>query len=170
MADEDRKIIVDEDWKGKVQREKEEALAKSQEPQEGQPAAGEEAGAVEDGGQPEDQAQPDLGDVDQNFMALMSSLVTQAMYALGMVPQEEGSNQVMVDLNASKQLVDILVMLKKKTEGNLTNDESRQLTEAISELQRVYVLRSQQVQEQTMKQAGMDPSNITQMDPNRFKQ
>lgn len=152
MADEDRKIIVDEDWKQRVQREKEEAQQRSAE-QTG--ASGAEETEAPAGDQQEQQA----ADADPHFMSLLGSLVTQTMFSLGMVPQE-GQDKVGVDINQAKQLIDMLIMLRSKTQGNLTDDESGQLNEAIGELQRVYVMRAQQVQEAQMKQAGVDPNNL----------
>ncbi len=152
MADEDRKIIVDEDWKQQVQREKEEAQRRLNE--QAASSADEAEAPAEEQQQSDEQA-----DADPHFMSLIGSLVTQSMFALGMVPQE-GQQQVAVDINQAKQLIDMLLMLRNKTQGNLTDDESGQLNEAIGELQRVYVMRAQQVQEAQMKQSGVDPNNL----------
>lgn len=153
MADEERKIITDEDWKARVQREKEEAQRKA-EAEKSQASGGEaESGTAGQEGQ-------GGGESDDLFMSLLGSLVTQAMYALGMVPQQEGQQQVQVDITTAKQLIDMLIMLRSKTQGNLTSEESSQLDEAISELQRVFVTRQKQVQEAKLKQSGVNPDDL----------
>jgi len=153
MADEERKIITDEDWKARVQREKEEAQRKA-EAEKSQASGGE----AQSGGS-EKEAQGG-GEGDDLFMSLLGSLVTQAMYALGMVPQQEGQQQVQVDITTAKQLIDMLLMLRNKTQGNLTSEESNQLNEAIGELQRVFVTRQKQVQEAKQKQSGVNPDDL----------
>lgn len=145
MADEEPKIIVDEDWKAQVQREKEQAEAKAEKA----PEAPEEA--------------PPEGADQANFVALVSSLATQCMFALGLIAPREGG-QVMVDIQGAKFLIDLLVVLRDKTKGNLTDEEEGAITEAISELQRAYVVRAQQVQEATLKEAGIDMNNLKNPD------
>lgn len=146
MAEEEPKIIVDEDWKAQVQREKEQAEAKAEE---AAPAQEEEALQ---------------GDAEQaNFIALVSSLATQCMFALGLIAPQEGG-QVMVDIQGAKFLIDLLVVLRDKTQGNLTAEEEGAITEAIAELQRAYVVRAQQVQEATLKEAGIDMTNLRNPD------
>lgn len=155
MSDEERKIITDEDWKARVQREKEEAQRKA----EAEKAQASEEGKAESSGPAGEEAQGG-GESGDLFMSLVGSLVTQAMYALGMVQQQEGQEQVQVDITTAKQLIDMLVMLRSKTQGNLTSDESSQLNEAISELQRVFVARQKQVQEAKLRQSGVNPEDL----------
>ncbi|MFO7774325.1 MAG: DUF1844 domain-containing protein [Candidatus Hydrogenedentota bacterium] len=155
MSDEERKIITDEDWKARVQREKEEAQRKA----EAEKAQASEEGKAESSGPAGEEAQGG-GESGDLFMSLVGSLVTQAMYALGMVQQQEGQEQVQVDITTAKQLIDMLVMLRSKTQGNLTSDESSQLNEAISELQRVFVARQKQVQEAKLRQSGVHPEDL----------
>ena len=148
MADDEKKIIIDEDWKAQVQREKEEAAKNTVEPQE-QPEAAEAAADLPgaDGAPP------------PPFMQLVQSLMVQGMYALGLIAPQD-SKQVMVNLNEAQMVIDMLTALREKTEGNLDPEESGQLAEALSELQRIYLVRAQQVQESTMRQAGIDPTNL----------
>lgn len=147
MADEEPKIFIDEDWKAQVQREKEQAAAP--------PPPGDVSAPTEDAVAPDEEA--------ANFIALVSSLATQCMFALGLIGQQEGG-QVMVDIQGAKFLIDLLLVLRDKTKGNLTNDEEGAIAEAISELQRAFVVRAQQVQEASMKEAGIDMSNLRNPD------
>jgi len=140
MADDEKKIIIDEDWKAQVQREKEQAQKVTEE--EG-PDAEEQAEAAQE---------------PTSFGALVQSLAAQCMFALGVIAPQ-GAEQVMVDIGQGKLFIDLLLMLRDKTKGNLTAEEEGLLTESISELQRIYVLRAQQAQEATLKNAGVDLNN-----------
>lgn len=149
MADEP-KIIVDEGWKARAQREKEEARKKAEEVQAQQPEAvdAEDADMEEDG-----QAQA------PTFLTLISSLTAQAMMALGvLVPRD--AKQVYIDLDGAKFSIDLLMMLREKTKGNLTPQEEGRMTATIAELQQVYVARVQQVQESQMQGTGIDPGKL----------
>jgi hypothetical protein len=149
MADEEKSIFIDEDWKAQVQKEKEEAAQKAETAEAEADNAGEGDEATGPGQQPE----------PGSFSGLVQSLATQAMLALGLIAPPD-QQQVMVDIVGAKYMIDTLDMLKEKTEGNLTEDESKQLTEVLAELQRFYVVRAQQVQEASLQQAGVDMNNI----------
>ncbi len=148
MSDEEPKIIIDEDWKSQVQKEREEA-AQTPDEEESTPVEGEP-------GQDAEEGMPEA-----SFNALVASLATQTMFALGVIA-EPGTQQVMVDLDQAKFTIDLLIMLKEKTEGNLSPEEEGHLQEALAELQRVYVARVQQMQEQAMKEAGVDLGSLKQ--------
>lgn len=143
MADEP-KIIIDEDWKSQVQREKEEA-EKAVTAQEGVVETDEEAG------QEPEEANP--------FMSLVHSLAAQCLLALGAIAPPD-AKQITVDIEQARYLVDTLMMLREKTKGNLTPEEEGFLTEALAELQRGYVVRAQQVQDAAFRNAGIDPKNL----------
>jgi hypothetical protein len=147
MADNEKKIFIDEDWKSQVQREKEELAAAAPAQPAEQPAA--DDGAVE--GEPGAEA--------SLFVHLMTDIATQALFALGLIAPE-GTKQVPVDLGQAKYLVDTLLMLREKTEGHRTDQETGELNAAIAELQRLFVARSQQLQEAAMKQSGVDLTNL----------
>jgi hypothetical protein len=49
------------------------------------------------------------------------------------------------DLGQAKHTIDILLMLRDKTRGNLTADEARLLQELLPQLQMAYVTASRQV-------------------------
>ena len=138
MPEEEPKIIIDEDWKARVEREREEAEK-----------------AAQKSGEESDEAPPEQ-DADPAFISLVTGLATQTMFMLGMMPDPE-SNEVTVDLVQAKHLVDALMMLREKTKRNLTPTEEGQLTEMVSELQRLYVLRAQQTQESALRNSGIQP-------------
>ena len=147
MSDEEKKIIIDEDWKAQVQKEREQAQKQPQE----EPAAEPEA--------PEAETEAEGAPPEASFDALVGSLATQTMFALGAIAPE-GQTQVTVNLDQAKFTLDMLEVLRKKTEGNLAPEEKANLDEAAAELQRLYVARVQQVQEQAMREAGIDMDNL----------
>lgn len=146
MAADDKKLFIDEDWKAQVQREREKALEEARAKQADEaPAAAVPGEDAEDG-------------EESLFLALVGSLTTQAMLMLGLIAPQ-GQKQVMVDLDQSKYLIDTLRTLRDKTRGNLTAEEDQQLAEAVAELERLFVMREQQVQQAALKQAGVDLDN-----------
>ncbi|MFA6187027.1 MAG: DUF1844 domain-containing protein [Phycisphaerae bacterium] len=120
MAEEkeqEKKIIIDEDWKNQAQKEKEALKEKQQEPVESQEAH---------------QLPP--GD----FNSLISLLATQAMFAMGFIATEEGKEPEK-NLPLAKFHIDMLEALETKTKGNLTEQESKLLTDALSQLRMGFV-------------------------------
>ena len=91
-------------------------------------------------------------------MALVQSLAAQCMLALGLIAPPD-AQQVTLDITQAKYVIDILLMLREKTKGNLSTEEARMLTDVVSDLQRAYVARAQQAQEAALKQSGIYPSN-----------
>jgi len=148
MSEEEPKIIIDEGWKAQVQREKEMA---TQAPEEEAPAAAPEA--------PLPQEEAEGVEEGASFTALIGSLATQIMFALGLVADPD-NGQVMVNLDAARYTLDALTILDEKTQGNLTEEESAMLTQTRAELEQVFVMRVQQFEEQALQQAGVDLNNL----------
>jgi Domain of unknown function (DUF1844) len=72
------------------------------------------------------------------FAAFLWSLSEQALAALGEVP-DPVSGQSMRDLTMAQQMIDIIIMLREKTRGNLDEHEQAMLKEILSGLQMKYV-------------------------------
>ena len=143
MSDDGPKIFIDEGWKAQVQREKEEAAKKlSAEAAPEAPAA-----ATDDS----DEVVLDYDPEQASFSALVGSLATQAMFALGLIADPE-SGQVMVNLDAARYTLDLLAVLADKTQGNLSTDESKMLLQTSGELEQAFAVRVQQFQEQALRQ------------------
>jgi len=140
MADpEEPKIIVDEDWKSQVEREREEAQQASEQTEEASEQA-EEAG--------EEKA-------DSPFDRLVGYLATQAMGALGLFTEPDGG-RVPVHLDLAQFMINSLAAVRDKTAGNLEPQEEGRLTAVIADLQRAFVSCSQAVHEAAL-QGGGDP-------------
>lgn len=75
------------------------------------------------------------------FAQLLTSLGYQALMHLGEFPSPEtGAREVQIE--AAKGVIDLLVDLKAKTEGNLSAEESEILNTLIPELQMKYASRA----------------------------
>ena len=133
------KIIVDNDWKAQAQADKEKLAqeVESQAAQEGAAGAAGPAGEGEAGGRPREIP-------PANFSVLVSSLVTQAFFALGAI-EDPVSKKRYVDLDLAKHHIDMLTVLEDKTKGNLTDDEKRALDRAIYEARMQYVQMAQRL-------------------------
>ncbi len=119
---EEKKIIVDEDWKAEAQKEKEILAAKEE--------------AKKEKAQEEKQARGPLP--EGNFAALISTLTTQALFALGLL-QIKGQETKEPDLELAKYHIDMLETLQEKTKGNLTQEEDIVLANTLNELRMGYV-------------------------------
>jgi hypothetical protein len=84
---------------------------------------------------------PDSHDVEINFTTFLLSLSTQALAHLGEIPNPI-SQTVEIDLGAAKQLIDILGVLKEKTQGNLDKVENGLLESVLYDLRLKYVERA----------------------------
>jgi len=74
------------------------------------------------------------------FSTFVLSLSTQALVHLGEIPNP-ADNRLATDLLAAKQMIDILGILKEKTNGNLDSSESGLLDSVLYDLRLKYVER-----------------------------
>ena len=79
-----------------------------------------------------------------DFPRLVLSLTTTAMLQMGLVP-DPVSQKVEKNLPAARQTIDILEILKDKTQGNLKPDETRLLDRCLHDLKMSFVESSRQV-------------------------
>jgi hypothetical protein len=70
--------------------------------------------------------------------ALFVMFANAALVSLGAVP-EPGTREGRLDLDQARSAIDILVMLRDKTQGNRTDQESRLLEELVYDLQMRFV-------------------------------
>jgi hypothetical protein len=129
MADE-KKIIIDEDWKAQVQAEKEAALQSQRS----------EA--------PKDAGPQEFGDVPMppaSLEFLLTTLATEALVALGEVAHP-AAGKVQYLPNQAKYLIDTIDMLKQKTSGNLTPTEQQTIDSLLHQLRMIFVSKLNQPQ------------------------
>jgi len=74
-----------------------------------------------------------------NFMTYITSLSMQALIFLGVIGNPMNDNQVEVNLDQARLLIDTLAILKEKTKGNLNKEEEGLLNASVYELQLKYV-------------------------------
>ena len=115
---EEKKIIIDEDWKSQVEREKEELEAKPEDSEE--QAAG--PGQIP----------------EATFATLVTSIGTQALMMLGQVA-DPGTGQAMYHPDLARHHIDSLVVLQEKTKGNLNEEETEMIDRFIQELRQIFI-------------------------------
>lgn len=113
MADDEKKIIVDDDWKAEAKAEKERL-----------------AGETE---APADEAMPEA-----SFIELVNLLVMQALAGLGLMAGADGQ-RIPPNMAAAKHSIDMLQMLEDKTKGNLTDEEGKLLDQVLYEMRMRFV-------------------------------
>ena len=137
---EEPKIIVDEDWKSQVAREKEQI--KNAPAEEANPEA------------------PEMGEFPPaNILVFISMLAQQAMAALGLMA-DPLSGEVRANRPLAKHCIDMLGVLEEKTKGNLTEDEAGHLRDALHQLRMVYVQTENMA---TQSPADKDPPSSIEL-------
>lgn len=126
MSEEKPKIHIDSDWKAQAQAEKQKLAEKTKE----SPARG--GGAGGPGGLP-----------PATFETLISTMVTQALFAMGAIPDPRTGQRV-AHLDLARHHIDMLGVLEEKTKGNLTEQEADMLSSTVYELRTRYIQLSSQ--------------------------
>jgi hypothetical protein len=118
---EDKKIIVDEDWKQEAKKEKEILAAQEK--------------TEEEKTRKEQRFQGPLPRGD--LAALISMLVTQALFSLGLLKVEGQEKEPNLEL--AKYNIEMLDTLEEKTKGNLTEEEQKVLKDTLTQVRMAYV-------------------------------
>ena len=72
------------------------------------------------------------------FLTFIASLATNALAALGMLPEEQAKG-LPVNPDLGREYIEILGMLADKTKGNLSPEEDRAFQRILSDLRMAYV-------------------------------
>jgi hypothetical protein len=127
MSDE-KKIIIDEDWKSQVAAEKEAALRKPT-----TEASSVDASSADDLG----------GELPEaSFELLISTFVTEAMVALGQFPHP-GTGQIEADPGHAKFAIDMIEVIAEKTKGNLNPMEDQGIKDILHQLRMAFIAVTQ---------------------------
>tara|TARA_Y100001933_G_scaffold11960_1_gene10430 strand:- start:8751 stop:9200 length:450 start_codon:yes stop_codon:yes gene_type:complete len=147
MADsaEEKKIIIDEDWKSQVEAEKEQAEADREASDPGDPAA-----TVKSANEKASQEIP-LPPAD--FTTIVSMLATQAMLNLGTLPNPM-TGKTDRNLPQAKHAIDLVEVLQEKTKGNCNPQEEAMLQNLLHELRMAYVASEGQPADDVDKGSG----------------
>ncbi len=76
--------------------------------------------------------------MEASLSVLIMSIASSAVMAMGLAPSQE-TGEIQKDKNMARFNIDLLVVLKEKTKGNLTSDEAKFLENLINDLQMKYV-------------------------------
>jgi hypothetical protein len=74
-----------------------------------------------------------------DFGSLLLPFYTQAMVKLGQIPNPVTKSKDKVNIELAKRLIDLLDLLRDKTEGNLDEQEKKVLDDALSQLKNIYL-------------------------------
>jgi hypothetical protein len=140
-SSESPKIIVDEDWKGRVEAEKHAAEQKKAAVTPAVSAAtpGQSPKTAAASTTAEPAVRPNIPPPPATLEFLVTTLATQAMMSLGQVANPI-SGKADVRLPEAKHFIDMLTVLEEKTAGNRTPGESALLDGFLHELRMAYVL------------------------------
>jgi hypothetical protein len=83
--------------------------------------------------------------VQLDFSALVFIYVQTALVHLGEL-EEPGQAQPVVNLDAARQIIDIIDLLRTKTKGNLTSQEEQYVEKALFDLRLLYVHKAKKSQ------------------------
>jgi hypothetical protein len=118
----EKKIIVDEDWKSRVEAERQAEAARGEAARPAEPP------------QPADETP--LPPPTLSYLA--GTLYLQAAIALGLLPNPV-SGKSEPHLAHAKHVIDTLAVLQAKTEGNRTPEESEEIEAMLYQLRMAYV-------------------------------
>jgi Domain of unknown function (DUF1844) len=124
---EEKKIIIDEDWKSQVAAEKNAAEKEAAKQQPPKAAAGSAEGPTGPMQMP-----------PASLEMLITTLVTEAMISLGQVPHPH-TGEAVFQPEQAKYLIDTIDMLREKTAGNVTPDETELMVQLLHQLRMAYV-------------------------------
>lgn len=120
----EKKIIIDEDWKEQAKKEKDILAAQEKEEKEKTKTEKKQRGPLPEG----------------DIAAMISMFVTQALFALGVLAVEgQEDKKKEPDLEMAKYNIDMLNTLQEKTKGNLTEQEEQALENMLSQVRMAYV-------------------------------
>ena len=106
------------------------------------------------------QTNTQTGELSQRFIEFVMMHAQNAALFLGQIPNPK-TGEGEVNLEFAKMFIDQLAMIQEKTRGNLTNEETTVLRNAISNLQMAYVEVAQQVGKGGAPSAPPKPEQTT---------
>jgi Domain of unknown function (DUF1844) len=101
------------------------------------------------------------GELSQRFIEFVMMHAQNAALFLGQIPNPK-TGEGEVNLELAKMFIDQLAMIQEKTRGNLTNEESTVLRNALSNLQMAYVEVAREAPKGTAQPAPAEQSTPEQ--------
>ena len=105
---------------------------------------------------PEVQKTVQTGEMTQRFIEFVMMQAQNAALFLGQIPNPK-TGEAEINLDLARMFIDQLEMIQEKTRGNLTNDESMVLRNALSNLQMAFVEASGASPSQRPEQSEVPP-------------
>src|SRR5215475_7052515 len=104
---------------------------------------------------PEVQKTVQTGEMTQRFIEFVMMHAQNAALFLGQIPNPK-TGEAEINLDLARIFIDQLAMIQEKTRGNLTSEEAKVLSNALSNLQMAYVEASSAAGTQTsMRREGV---------------
>jgi hypothetical protein len=98
------------------------------------------------------------GELSQRFIEFVMMHAQNAALFLGQIPNPK-TGEGEVNLELAKMFIDQLAMIQEKTRGNLTNEETTVLRNALSNLQMAYVEVAQQTPKRGTQSVPQPPTS-----------
>ncbi|MCD5398060.1 DUF1844 domain-containing protein [candidate division NPL-UPA2 bacterium] len=117
---------VDEAWKARVEKEKSEEKSPEVPGEEKEAPSGKQAGSGEPLPEPD-------------FSTFISGLGMQALLLLGELSDPQAKEKVNPDYQQARYIIDLIDMLRKKTEGKLTPEEANLMENLLYDLRMRYL-------------------------------
>lgn len=133
MNDE-KKLEIDEGWKSQVEREKDALRNKSTDGE--SESLNPQAHAVTEDSPDGESESRDLPPA--SLIMLISSLASQAMASMGLLPGDDGK-PLPKNLKFARHFIDLIAVVEDKTRNNLTNDEASFLKSTLLHLRMQFV-------------------------------
>ncbi|MEM7228591.1 MAG: DUF1844 domain-containing protein [Planctomycetota bacterium] len=144
MSDETPKLHIDSDWKAEAQAEKERLAQKTEE-------------------RAREREEQSMQLPEADVRGVISAFATPALMSLG-TQRDPKTGGVLVDLEGAKFYIDLLAVVEEKTQGNLTDEESKEITGVLHELRSRFVevthLVAQAAEAGNVASAGAPDSSI----------
>ena len=97
------------------------------------------------------------GELTQRFIEFVVMHAQNAALFLGQIPNPK-TGQGEVNLDLARMFIDQLAMIQEKTRGNLTSEEAKVLTNALSNLQMAYVEVAREQPKEAMQPEASEPA------------
>ena len=104
------------------------------------------------------------GELSQRFIEFVVMHAQNAALFLGQIPNPK-SGEPEVNLDLARMFIDQLAMIQEKTRGNLTSEEAKVLSNALSNLQMAYVEIAREAPQGTTRAAAPKAEEKTPMQP-----
>ena len=138
-------IVVDEDWKSRVQAEN--AALEEKFHADTASTAKSEASATNQPHVSAERESTDRGQLpplpDASLASLLAMLSNQAMVALGLI-RNPATGKAEKELTLARYFIDLIGVLEQKTKGNVDPDEAAALDETLHTLRMAFVHRSKE--------------------------